>query len=237
MNSRPSAGNSVEFVILSSSIRHRFRDPQLLTLALTHRSASSRHNERLEFLGDAILGFVIADFLFSNFPKADEGQLTRARATLVNRETLACIARELELGGAIALGEGELKSGGWRRDSILANSLEALIGAIYLDAGIEAARDELSAWFAERLAVVDPTVTQKDSKTQLQEYLQERQYALPIYQTVAITGPAHNQSFLISCELSSPALRVEGSGRSRRQAEQEAARLALSSLQQRQAQQ
>jgi ribonuclease III len=211
-------------------ISHRFKDPQLLTLALTHRSASARHNERLEFLGDAVIGLVIADVLYARFPQADEGQLTRARATLVNRDTLAEIARELELGTALALGEGELKSGGWRRESILANALEAIVGAIYLDAGMDAARLQLMAWFHTRLLRADPTATQKDAKTQLQEFLQERQNPLPLYRTVDIQGPAHEQCFTIACEIAVPALQVEASGRSRRQAEQEAARLALAAI-------
>ncbi len=211
-------------------VSHRFKDPHLLTLALTHRSASPRHNERLEFLGDAVIGLVVADILYARFPAADEGQLTRARATLVNRDTLADIARELDFGSALALGEGELKSGGWRRESILANALEAIVGAIYLDAGMEAARTQLMTWFHTRLLRVDPTATQKDSKTQLQEFLQERQNPLPLYRTVGIQGPAHEQHFTISCEITTPALQVEASGRSRRQAEQEAARLALAAL-------
>jgi ribonuclease-3 len=212
-------------------IGHRFKDPQLLVLALTHRSASNRHNERLEFLGDAVIGLFIADFLYAQFPRADEGQLTRARATLVNRATLASIARELDFGAALALGEGELKSGGWRRDSILANALEAVIGAIYLDAGMEAARAELLLWFRARLSLVDPAATHKDSKTKLQEYLQQRQSPLPLYHTVDVQGPPHEQFFTIACEITKPAVRVQASGRSRRLAEQEAARLALSTLQ------
>ncbi len=214
-----------------AGISHRFKDPHLLTLALTHRSASARHNERLEFLGDAVIGLVVADVLYERFPQADEGQLTRARATLVNRDTLAEIARELDFGAALALGEGELKSGGWRRESILANALEAIVGAIYLDAGMEAARLQLMVWFYTRLLHVDPTATQKDSKTQLQEFLQERQNPLPLYRTVDIQGPAHEQCFTIACEIAVPALQVEASGRSRRQAEQEAARLALAAIQ------
>ena len=211
-------------------IGHRFKDQNLLTLALTHRSASSRHNERLEFLGDAVIGLAITDVLYDRFPGADEGQLTRARATLVNRDTLASIARELDFGAALWLGEGELKSGGWRRDSILANALEAVAGAIYLDAGMDAVCAELMVWFKARLSSVDPVATQKDSKTLLQEYLQERRSPLPLYHTVEVQGPAHEQFFTIACEITTPALRVEANGRSRRHAEQEAARLALSIL-------
>ncbi|MGD9602129.1 MAG: ribonuclease III [Gammaproteobacteria bacterium] len=212
-------------------IEHRFRDGELLTRALTHRSAHHRHNERLEFLGDAVLGLFVAEVLYARFPHADEGQLTRARATLVNRETLAGIARERNLGEAIALGEGELKSGGWRRDSILANALEALVGAIYLDAGLDAVRVELARWYGERLQVIDPEATEKDAKTRLQEYLQGRQQPLPQYATVDVQGPPHAQTFTVACELLEPALRIEASGRSRRQAEQEAARQVLVALQ------
>jgi len=216
---------------LIRGISHRFRDAELLTLALTHRSARHQHNERLEFLGDAVIGLFIAEYLYAHFPRADEGQLTRARAALVNRETLASIARERHLGAAIALGEGELKSGGWRRDSILANALEAVVGAIFLDAGLEAARTELTDWYGDRLLLVDPTATQKDAKTLLQEYLQQRQFPLPHYVTVEVLGPAHEQHFTIACELSQPPLRIEAQGRTRRHAEQEAARLTLTALQ------
>jgi len=206
---------------LRTGITHEFGDPALLTLALTHRSAAGAHNERLEFLGDAIIGFVIAEFLYQKFPRADEGQLTRTRATLVNRDSLADIARELELGNAIRLGEGEMKSGGWRRDSILANALEAVVGAIYLDAGLEPTRQILLQWYRERL----------------QEHLQRHRNPLPVYETVDVQGPAHDQHFVVRCQLVTPDLSVEARGNSRRQAEQEAARLALVALQAEQEQQ
>lgn len=215
---------------MRTGITHEFRNPALLHLALTHRSAASAHNERLEFLGDAIIGFVIADFLYQHFPQADEGQLTRARAALVKRETLADIARELELGPAITLGEGEMKSGGWRRDSILANALEAVTGAIYLDAGADAARRNLLQWYHERLLRVDPGATQKDAKTRLQEFLQRFHHPLPRYDMVMIEGPPHDQRFVVRCEIEVPALKIEAEGGTRRQAEQEAARLALAAL-------
>lgn len=222
---------------MRTGITHEFGDPALLTLALTHRSAAGTHNERLEFLGDAIIGFVIAEFLYQKFPRADEGQLTRTRATLVNRDSLADIARELDLGNAIRLGEGEMKSGGWRRDSILANALEAVVGAIYLDAGLEPTRQILLQWYRERLLRVDPTATQKDAKTRLQEHLQRYRNPLPVYETVDVQGPAHDQHFVVRCQLASPDLSVEARGNSRRQAEQEAARLALAALQAEQEQQ
>jgi len=215
---------------LRIGVTHEFRDPALLALALTHRSAAGAHNERLEFLGDAIIGFVIAEFLYSKFPRADEGQLTRTRATLVNRDTLADIARELDLGNAIRLGEGEMKSGGWRRDSILANALEAVVGAIYLDAGTETTRQILLQWYRDRLLRVDPTATRKDAKTRLQEHLQRHHQPLPIYETVNVQGPAHDQHFVVRCQIADPDLAVEATGNSRRQAEQEAARLALAAL-------
>ncbi len=217
--------------LASPTLRHQFADPELLQLALTHRSASNRHNERLEFLGDAIIGATVAEFLYQRFPRADEGQLTRMRASLVKRESLAAIARKLELGKFLALGEGEMKSGGWRRDSILANALEAIVGSIFLDGGPAPARAELADWFEPVLSLLDPEEMPKDSKTRLQEYLQHRQAPLPTYQTVLVEGPPHAQFFTVDCELSAPPLKVTAQGHSRRHAEQEAARLALMALQ------
>jgi ribonuclease-3 len=215
---------------LQSALRYEFTDASLLTVALTHRSAGKPNNERLEFLGDAIIGFLVAEFLHQHFPDADEGQLTRTRASLVNRETLAGMARELNLGSVIALGEGEQKSGGWRRDSILANALEAVLAAIYLDGGMEPARLSLRDWYGDRLLNVDPGATQKDSKTRLQEFLQQRRLPLPTYSTREVEGPPHAQSFTVVCTLETPPLSLEGRGNSRRHAEQEAARLALTAL-------
>ncbi len=206
---------------------YRFGDPALLQQALTHRSASSENNERLEFLGDAILGQVIADYLYRHFPDADEGQLTRTRAVLVNKDTLASVARTIDLGEKIILGEGELKSGGWRRDSILSNTLEALIGAIYLDGGLDACAKQLSIWYAPTLSKIDPAQAHKDAKTQLQEYLQGRGFPLPSYVSVAVTGPAHDQSFTIECRADSISNPVTAEGKSRRIAEQRAAALML----------
>lgn len=212
---------------LTRQLGYRFRDDQLCRQALTHRSAHANHNERLEFLGDALLGMLIAEYLYDTYPRADEGQLTRTRATLVNRETLAAIARELALGEHLVLGEGELKSGGWRRDSILANALEALIGAVFLDGGIDACRACVRRIYAARLATHDPSESVKDPKTALQEYLQARQQALPRYETTGVDGPPHEQVFTVRCDVEALAEPVCASGRSRRRAEQAAARTAL----------
>ncbi|MFT4581778.1 MAG: ribonuclease-3 [Gammaproteobacteria bacterium] len=209
---------------------YSFVQPDLERLALTHRSSARVNNERLEFLGDAVLGQVIADYLYREFPDADEGQLTRIRATLVNKHTLADIARSIDLGKQIVLGEGELKSGGWRRDSILANTLEALIGAIYLDGGLGACTEQISTWFAWVLRDIDPSTNRKDAKTRLQEYLQARGNPLPTYNAEHVTGPAHDQRFTIQCHAGSQAGVVSAVGTSRRIAEQKAAALMLEQL-------
>ena len=212
-------------------ISHRFKDKELLDLALTHRSAKKQNNERLEFLGDAILGSVIAEYLYTHFPAADEGQLTRTRASLVNKKFLATIARELEIGAQIALGEGELKSGGWQRDSILSNTVEAIIGAIYLDNGYDSCRAEILAWYASALAEVNPAESIKDPKTQLQELLQSKNLALPNYETLKIDGPAHQQLFTVRCEVALLEKPVLETSNSRRRAEQKAAETVLRQLQ------
>ncbi len=209
---------------------YSFKDSGLLVRALTHRSVGARHNERLEFLGDALLGMVIAEYLFDTYPDADEGQLTRTRATLVNRETLADVARGLELGDLILLGEGELKSGGWRRDSILANAIEALLGAIYLDGGMEACRRAVLCLLDSRLATIDPESTSKDAKTELQEFLQSRRRCLPEYKTMDISGPSHEQLFTVSCVVDSLPTPIVANGPTRRKAEQAAARATLDLL-------
>lgn len=214
---------------LNRFLEYRFRDPGLLETALTHRSASPRHNERLEFLGDALLGFLIADVLHARFPRADEGALTRTRAALVNRECLADIAREFGVGELLHLGDGELKSGGWRRSSILANALEAVTAAIYLDGGLDACRAEVLRWFEPRLVTIDPALAPKDAKTALQEYLQARRRALPSYRTIAEEGPPHRRTFTIECLIEGyPPVVAES--HSRRAAEQDAARIALQKL-------
>ena len=214
---------------MNTLLDYCFRDPALLDTALTHRSASSRHNERLEFLGDALLGFIIADILHARFPHADEGGLTRARAALVNRETLAAIARDFGVGELLHLGDGEMKSGGWRRSSILANAMEAVTAAVYLDGGIDACRNAVLRWFEARLADADPGKAPKDAKTELQEYLQARRRALPAYRTIAEEGPPHRRTFMIECVIDGhPPIVAESN--SRRAGEQDAARLALQQL-------
>ncbi len=218
---------------VDSLIGHTFADPALARRALTHRSAQGEHNERLEFLGDALLGLIVAEHLYARFPSADEGQLTRTRAALVNRETLAAIARECDIGACIALGEGELKSGGWRRDSILANCVEALIGAVYLDAGMAACRALVERLYGERLLKCDPDHADKDAKTALQEFLQRRRQELPRYETTAVAGPSHDQLFTVSCHTEALPQPVVAQGRSRRKAEQAAARATLDQLEKR----
>lgn len=212
------------------ALGYAFDDESLLTRALTHRSVGARHNERLEFLGDALLGMVVAEYLFCTFPDADEGQLTRTRATLVNRESLAEVARGLELGDLIHLGEGEMKSGGWRRDSILANTVEALLGAVYLDGGMEACRRTVLRLLEARLTDINPDSTGKDAKTALQEFLQSRRRSLPEYTTMDISGPSHQQIFTVSCQVDSLPEAVLATGPTRRKAEQAAARATLQIL-------
>ena len=206
---------------------YQFKQEALAELALTHRSVSSANNERLEFLGDALLGMIIADELYRRFDGASEGDLSRMRASLVKGATLASMARELNLGDFLRLGSGELKSGGHRRDSILACTLEALIGAVYLDGGFKECKALALALFEKRLNSVSPETLQKDSKTQLQELLQARGADLPAYQLLRVEGDPHAQVFYAQCEAQGLGAPTEGRGRSRRQAEQEAAREAL----------
>lgn len=215
---------------LARRLGHTFSEPALFELALTHRSCGKRNNERLEFLGDSILNFVIAEALYARFPEAREGQMSRLRARLVKGETLSEIARELEIGDYLRLGSGELKSGGFRRDSILADAVEAIIGAIYLDTDMACARSFILAWFQSRLDGLDLNETLKDAKTRLQEFLQSRRAALPKYELLSVEGEAHAQTFHIRCEVALLEQATEGVGSSRRQAEQEAARAALSAL-------
>lgn len=210
---------------------HDFAGQTLLQQALTHRSAGQENNERLEYLGDAILGFVIAEALFERFPEASEGALTRLRASLVKRETLARLARNEKLGDYVRLGGGELKSGGWRRDSILANATEAVIGAIYLDAGMDVCRSRILDLYSELLDSVSPENADKDSKTQLQEYLQARRLPLPQYRIVAEAGEAHAREFTVECSTSAVSKPIEAKGRSKQSAEQAAAEMMLQILQ------
>lgn len=216
---------------LACKIGHDFSDIALFELALTHRSCGKKNNERLEFLGDSILNFVIADDLFQRFPQAKEGELSRLRARLVKGETLSEVARELGLGDYLRLGSGELKSGGYRRDSILADAVEAIIGAIYLDSGMSMARSFVLSWFAQRLEQIDLNTTLKDSKTRLQEFLQSRRLPLPVYDLTHVEGEAHSQTFFIECQVDGLQQPSKGQGSSRRQAEQDAAKQALAALQ------
>lgn len=210
---------------------HVFRDSSLLERALTHRSAAAAHNERLEFLGDALVGAFVAEALYLRWPKAPEGDLTRARAELVRESSLAALARKLELGQRILLGPGEMKSGGHRRDSILADALEAVVAAIYLDAGFDACRAVVLPWFAESIDALPPLHRLgKDAKTRLQEWLQGRQYPLPVYALIAESGEDHAKSFRVSCTLTDPVMVREGEGGSRRAAEQSAAESVLTAL-------
>lgn len=216
---------------LYKALHYQFKDEKLLKLALTHRSISGNHNnERLEFLGDSILGMLVAEYLYQHFPQEKEGRLTRLRATLVKQDSLAEIARHLRLGDYLLLGAGELKSGGFRRDSILADTVEAILGAIFLDSGqIGQCRDCLIAWYDQRLQALTSETFLKDPKSRLQEYLQAQHLALPTYNVTAIFGEDHNQTFQIQCVVDkmNP---VQGSGASRRHAEQAAASALLKQL-------
>ena len=207
-----------------------FTNLGLLNQADTHRSYSGNNNERLEFLGDAILNFLIAEDLFKRFPTANEGQLSRLRAKLVNRETLAAIAREIDLGGFLLLGLGEQKSGGSKRDSILADALEAVIGALFLDRDMTVVRERIAVWFTSRLENLSLEDPQKDSKTRLQEYLQANKCSLPEYTVVSAVGKAHARTFYVECTAALLETPAAGSGSSRRIAEQEAAAQALITL-------
>jgi ribonuclease-3 len=211
---------------LGAAFAYRFRDPALRELALRHRSTGARNNERLEFLGDALVGLFAAELLYALFPHADEGDLTRWRARMVNEGALAQIARELDLGDQLHLGPGELKTGGFRRDSILADAFEALVGACYLDGGFDACRQAVGALFEPR---VDEAVQaqDKDPKTQLQELLQGRGLPLPVYALTGTSGADHAKSFDVTCAVGAYDLHCTGRGSSRRAAEQAAATAAL----------
>jgi ribonuclease III len=210
-------------------LNYRFRDPLLAQLALTHRSIGKPNNERLEFLGDALLGAIIAEMLYEAHPKASEGELSRLRAQLVNGQALALVARELELGDELKLGPGELKSGGFRRDSILADAFEALVAAVYLDAGFEACREVVRGLFGERIAALRRS--SKDAKTRLQEWLQAGGWPLPQYELTASHGEDHAKTFDVSCIISEPLpVQAEARGVSRRAAEQDAAETVLNQL-------
>ncbi len=206
---------------------YAFRDPALLDAALTHRSASKRNYERLEFLGDSVLNFATAVLLYGAYPDADEGDLSRYRATLVSGSSLAAVAAGLGLGDQLRLGSGELKTGGFRRDSILADALEALFGAVYLDGGMAAAHAVIGRLFADRLGQLPGAQELKDPKTRLQELLQSRGLPLPAYAVEEVSGEPHEQRFVASCDVAALEVRARGEGSSRRRAEQEAAQRVL----------
>jgi ribonuclease III len=212
--------------VVSSRIGHRFLDPELLRRALTHRSYGATHNERLEYLGDSIVNCIIALELYARFPELSEGELSRLRANLVNQQALHRIALNLRLGEQLLLGEGELKSGGAQRPSILADTVEAIVGAAMLDGGFDAAQGVVRRLFADSLAAVDPNASGKDAKTLLQELTQGKGMALPSYTLLATQGHAHAQTFQVQCAVDSLGIRTDGQGSSRRAAEQDAARKA-----------
>ena len=215
---------------LCRKLGYEFQQPELLERALTHRSYSARNNERMEFLGDAVLGYLISDELYRQFPEASEGELSRLRASLVRGDTLASIATDLELGEYLNLGSGELKSGGHRRRSILADAFEAVIGAVYLDSNINEAGELVRRFFSERVSRLDPRTLKKDPKTRLQEFLQARGDELPEYEVIATEGKAHEQRFRVECRISGLGESVIAEGSSRRKAEQAAAEKILQTL-------
>lgn len=208
---------------LPGRLGYEFKDKALLDLALTHRSVGARNNERMEFLGDAILGQVIATTLFEQFPLATEGELSRMRASLVKGETLAQLANEIKLGDCLNLGSGELKSGGFRRQSILADAFEAIIGAVFLDSNYATVKNFILSFMEQRLKNSSPENSAKDPKTRLQEYLQQKGLSLPEYVVKSTEGSAHDQTFEVNCQVNLIKQQVIGKGRSRRKAEQDAA--------------
>lgn len=208
---------------LSKRLGYTFNDEKLLLQSLTHRSAKGEHNERLEFLGDSILGFVIAERLYTQFPKESEGDLTRMRSSLVKGVTLAEVARDFMLGEHLILGPGEKKSGGHRRESILEDAVEAIIGAVYLDSDMATCKALVLSWFEDRLSKIKPGINQKDPKTRLQEYLQGRKIPLPLYEVIDVKGQSHNQEFTVRCTTEVTSEAIVTTGTSRRKAEQAAA--------------
>ncbi|MGE5170631.1 MAG: ribonuclease III [Rudaea sp.] len=212
------------------ALDHAFARPELLRQALTHRSYGTPNNERLEFVGDAVLNCVVARALFERFPDMPEGDLSRMRAHLVNQETLAQVARRIDLGGAMRVGEGEMRSGGTDRASMLADAMEAVFGAVFIDGGYEAARRVIDGVYADVLREADPTALGKDPKTRLQEWLQAKRLPVPEYAIVGTSGEAHSQTFEIECRIPALGIVAQGSGTSRRVAEQDAAQQALGAL-------
>ncbi len=215
---------------LQRRLKYTFKDEAKLKRALTHRSASAKNNERLEFFGDSVLGFVIAEMLFHEESKADEGRLTRIRAALVREETLAAIARELDLGPELIMGSGEYRSGGFNRDSILADAFEALLAAIYLDSDMATAKAWLLARMGDRIEQAIATPVHKDPKTRLQERMQSQGLSLPVYEMLGAVGQAHAQTFEVSCTIQSPPVTLAAKGMSRRKAEQAAAQAVLDQM-------
>jgi ribonuclease-3 len=215
---------------LAARLSYAPRDRTLFVVALTHRSADGPNNERLEFLGDSVLNLLLSERLYREFPMASEGDLSRLRARLVSEEPLAEIAQSMQLGELLSLGSGELKTGGFRRQSILADAFEALCGALYLDGGLEAVRSTIGPMFEARIAALPEPSTLKDAKTRLQEFLQANGRALPQYTVKRTSGEPHEQTFLVSCVVAHASLETEGEGPSRRRAEQIAAQAALRAL-------
>ena len=222
----------MDIAALEERLGYRFTQRQLLEQAVTHRSHGAVHNERLEFLGDAVLNCTVAQLLFQKYARLNEGDLSRLRANLVKQQSLADVAERLGLSDFLRLGEGEMKSGGFRRPSILADTIEATFGAVLVDGGFEAARDVITRLFEPVLKSVDPKTLGKDSKTLLQEFLQGKRLPLPVYMVVETRGAAHNQEFEVECSIPKLELSVRGTGRSRRAAEQSAAKLAFEAAQQ-----
>jgi len=215
---------------LQGKIGYVFKNYSLLKLALTHRSAGKNHNERVEFLGDSILSFIVAEELYTRYPDSNEGDMSRLRSTLVCGKTLAEMGREFGLGECIFLGQGEMKTGGSRRESILEDTMESLIGAIYLDSSMGVVKPLVLKWYKDRFDKFKPGQNQKDPKTLLQEFLQGRKKPLPVYEVIKITGEAHDQKFYIECSVSGNTHTVRGEGHSRRVAEQQAAQGMLALL-------
>jgi len=209
---------------------YEFKKPELLKQALTHRSVGNKNNERLEFLGDGVLNFIIADELYIAFPNLNEGDLSRLRAMLVKGDTLAEIAQEKDFGPHLLLGSGEMKSGGHRRASILADAVEAILGAVYIDGGFEVCRKLIRSWYSKRISRLPPPEELKDPKTRLQEYLQARQLGLPVYELLRTEGADHEQTFYIECRVEMLGLSEKALGGSRRKAEQAAALALLSQV-------
>ena len=221
--------NPIAYNKLVAKIGYEFKNKNLLIQAVTHRSAKGVHNERLEFLGDSILGFVIAEALYDKFPKHCEGDLTRMRSSLVKGVTLAKLATDFGLGEFLVLGPGELKSGGHKRESILEDAIEAIIGAVYLDSGLDSCKALILSWFSVHLAIIKPGV-HKDPKTRLQEYLQGKKIPLPVYEVTDIQGKSHNQMFTVSCDTQVLKETVITKATSRRKAEHAAAQQVLDKI-------